>query len=94
MLVGLILAMVYCLAGFDSQTGSDPVLAVSTPPLFGGHLCLNRGRLYVCGIRVHHWMFWLCCLPAACVLAAWNTIAFAIVMVVHGLSYSDRFELY
>ena len=91
MLVGLFCGLVYACFGFSRQAGADPVFAFTAGPLC--FVRFVRGRLYVCDVRVHHWMFWGCCAPVAYLTSYANVCVFGVVMTLHGLSYEDRWVL-
>ena len=85
MWLGLTAGAVYALTGFRGQ-GIPPRLACTCGPF-------RKGTLYCRGSRIYHWMF---CAPlsiVAILIGAWNFASFCAVMTLHGISYSDAFQL-
>ena len=85
MWLGLTAGAVYALTGFRGQ-GIPPRLACTCGPF-------RKGALYCRGSRIYHWMF---CAPLSVVaflIGSWDFAAFCAVMTLHGISYSDTFQL-
>jgi hypothetical protein len=85
MWIGLFLGLVYTTLGFHAET-QPPRLALTLGPI-------HQGMLFICGYHIHHWMVFLLVLPLAWILSWDNMGAFSLVMVAHGLTYTDAFVL-
>jgi len=91
--VGELVAVLYVLYMFGTTT------VVGEPPR---HMCdvecrwvpvrMDQGRLYVADYRVHHWMLHAALLPLAFILHLYWLLGGCVIMILHGLSYTDRFE--
>ena len=85
MRLGLFLGLAYATFGFRA-TSEPPRLAFTVGPL-------HRGMLFIGGYHIHHWMVCVLLLLIACLISSANLGAFALVMVIHGLSYPDAFVI-
>ena len=86
MILGIIIAMVFCSVMYTGQ-GEAPRVPIDYGPFVHVHLMLR-------GYHIHHWIVsW--CIGTMAIYLNWdaNIIAFCAYLVLHGLSYTDRFEL-
>ena len=92
MLLGIIIGIWYCYYFFGKK-GELPNLQV-TFTQFDPWISVDHGIISIYGKHIHHWMIFSLLLLIFYHLEYWNLFAFSIIMVLHGLTYSDRFELF
>jgi hypothetical protein len=85
MLLGLIMGVVYAIIVFPGGVGCSPRLSVTCGPF-------HNGMLFINGHHIHHWMLFLLILPVSLLAQTRNITSFAIVMIIHGLTYEDAFQ--
>lgn len=85
MILGIIFAAIFCKVMYNGQ-GEAPRVVINCGPFVNGHFTL-------CGYHIHHWMvFWCAGIAAIRLEMGENIIAFCAYLVLHGLSYPDRFK--
>lgn len=85
MWLGVCIGVVYAIVGFSNQ-GDAPLLCLTMGPF-------QNGVLLIDGYHVHHWIVCALLLPMAILLGLTNLAGFMLVMLLHGLTYADAFEL-
>lgn len=86
MILGIIIAAVFCKVMYNGE-GEAPRVSLHYGPFV-------HGRLMLRGYHIHHWVvFWCGGTMALYFKMDANIIAFCAYLVLHGLSYSDRFKI-
>jgi hypothetical protein len=80
-----------CMFGPYCKTGTMPRWAPSIS--LGKNVYLKDGSLFLFGYHLHHWIFYFVLLVPCIIVRNHFLCAWCTVMIFHGLTYSDRFEI-
>ena len=86
LLAGMVIGTIVCMCLYRKQ-GECPRFA-PTIKLIG----FIKGKHYIGGVRVHHWVYGILLLATAIILNNYVLGGFAISIILHGLSYGDCFD--
>jgi hypothetical protein len=89
MIVGLFIGILYCRFMYRKQ-GENPYLNINYK---FGPLELKNGMIFYNNFHIHHWMIGLFMLPFTQYFKYNQTKWFFMTLTLHGLSYSDRFDV-
>ena len=93
-LTGVIFSIIFCFIQFDGVCGSTPNFHLNDSLFF------KKGHIYINDIHIHHWMIGLLLLILLIPIQYYYNkniisfiLGFSIILVNHGLSYDDCFDL-
>lgn len=86
--IGCIIGIIYCYLMYG-DCGSKPLVQFNSTALG-----FKNGHQYIGRIRMHHWMWGIIMFMVAFFLTRWIIVGFAIILIIHGLSYRDCFEIF
>ena len=91
-IIGILFGLIYCIIMYDNKINSNPKLVIN----FGS--MIRNSHIYLFNKHIHHWLIFLFILVLTFVNKLQITIfkkyiyqirGFSIIMILHGLSYSD-----
>ena len=90
MALGLFLGIAYVgiIFHFNTAAGTTPVVHLDIGKTTDS-VYMKNGSLYIFHRHVHHWMIYMALLPIFVLLQFYIGVGFCLILIIHGLSYSD-----